>query len=196
MTRRTRSFADLSDADVFALRRRRPRADPGGERRRAAHRALAQLNLSDLAFVRERARAIGAELWVDDRTLHASPRSGRGATTVTLAYGSDLREFTVLADLAEQPTSVTVTGWDVGGKAGIAETADAAALGAELGSDESGADILGRSLGGAEGDASRRRSRLPPTRRGRAPRRSTGAGRAASSAAAASPRETRACGSA
>ena len=146
MTRRTRSFADVSDADVFRQIAGDHGLTPDVGVSGPTHRALAQLNLSDLAFARERARAIGAELWVDDRTLHASPRSGRGATTVTLAYGSDLRELTVLGDLAEQRTSVTVTGWDVGGKQAIAETADAAALGGELGSDESGADILARSL--------------------------------------------------
>jgi uncharacterized protein len=146
MTRRTRTFADVSDADVF----RRIAGDhgltPDLDVTGPTHAALAQLNLSDLAFLRERARAVGAELWVDDRTLHAAPRSGRGATTATLAYGGDLRELTVLADLAEQRTSVTVTGWDVGGKSGIAESADAGALGGELGGDESGAGILGDRL--------------------------------------------------
>jgi uncharacterized protein len=146
MTRRTRSFADVSDEDVFRQIAGDHGLTPDLSVTGPTHRALTQLNLSDLAFMRERARAVGAELWVDDRTLHARARADRGETTVTLAYGSDLRELTVLADLAGQRTTVTVTGWDVGGKAGVAESADAGALGSELGGDESGAGILGEKL--------------------------------------------------
>ena len=75
------------------------------------------MNQSDLAFLRERARAVDAEVWMDGTTLHAKrAREPRRAGRVELTYGSDLREFTVLADLADQRTERHVSGWDVAGK--------------------------------------------------------------------------------
>jgi phage protein D len=41
------------------------------------HRVLAQLNQSDLAFLRDRARAVEAELWMDGSTLWARTRASR-----------------------------------------------------------------------------------------------------------------------
>src|SRR5690606_381170 len=117
MARRTRSFEDVTDEDVF----RRiasdhgltPEIDAGAAVR---HKVLAQVNQSDLAFLRERARAIDAEVWVKGDTLYVASRSRRGGEEIALAYGQRLHEFSVLADLAGQRTSFSVAGWDVGAK--------------------------------------------------------------------------------
>ncbi len=147
MTRRTRSFADQSDADVA----RQIAQDHGLTAQIDAagptHRHLAQVNQSDLAFLHERARAIDAELWVQGGTLHFKSRRDRDAGRLTLAWGGQLRRFDVTADLALQRTEVAASGWDVGAKQAVRATAGANALGAELGSDESGIAILQQSLG-------------------------------------------------
>jgi phage protein D len=147
MTRRTRTFADLSDADV--IRRiagdhgLTPNVDvPGG-----AHKVLAQVNQSDLAFLRERARAIDAELWMDGSKLFAKSHAGRNAGKLTLTYGRELREFAVAADLAGQRTSVTVNGWDVSSKRGLQHEATDSVLSGELNGDASGASLLQTALG-------------------------------------------------
>ena len=146
MERRTRSFENVTDADVFrqiaAQQGLTPQIDVDGP----TYRVLAQVNQSNLAFLRERAAAIDAQLWVDNRTLYAQARSRRKTSDVSLIYGSNLLEFSVLADLAHQRTSVHVCGWDVSAKTGIDEKADASALGSELGGGVSGSDILGRAL--------------------------------------------------
>ncbi|MGE0796580.1 MAG: phage late control D family protein [Acidimicrobiia bacterium] len=147
MTRRTRTFDDVTDADVA---RRvatehglRCEADVDGPR----HRALAQLNQSDLAFLRERARAVDAQLWLAGDTLHLQARARRDAGAVTLTYGADLREFSVLADLAHQRTAIGVTGWDVAAKAALEQEAAEAALGRELAGGTGGATVLQRAFG-------------------------------------------------
>ena len=60
MARRTRSFEDVTDADVM----QQVASDNGLQAEIDApgpsHRSLAQLNQSDLAFLRERARAVDA----------------------------------------------------------------------------------------------------------------------------------------
>lgn len=144
--RRTRTFADVADADVIQqiAGEHGLQADVGVTG--PTHRALAQLNQSDLAFLRERARAVDAEVWVTGSTLHAQPRGSRDGGTLELRYGKDLLEISVLADLAEQRSSVTVGGWDVSAKQAIAEKADASVMGGELGSDTSGASILAQAF--------------------------------------------------
>jgi hypothetical protein len=147
MTRRTRIFNDVSDAQVIERlagdHGLQPQVDLDGP----THKVLAQVNQSDLAFLRERARAAGAELWIDDRKLFAKARTARNGTSVKLRYGAELRQFTATADLAHQRSSVTVSGWDVGGKQAIAEKIDDDAVRNELGNDASGASILSNAFG-------------------------------------------------
>jgi phage protein D len=147
MTRRTRGFADVSDAGVAEqiAGDHGLTADVGVSG--PTHRLLAQLNQSDLAFLRERARALDAELWVSDSKLHVQPRSARASTPLELTYGKELREFRVLADLAHQRTSVNVSGWDVAGKRAIEESADAGVLGGELNGGDSGPSVLRSAFG-------------------------------------------------
>jgi uncharacterized protein len=147
MTRRTRTFTSMSDADVI----RRVAGDHGLQAnvdlQGPTYKVVTQVNQSDLAFLRERARAAGAELWIDGSNLYAKPRTARTGSAIKLKYGADLREFTLLADLAHQRTSVDVAGWDVSGKKAIRQQADDAAIRNELGSDTSGAQILRTAFG-------------------------------------------------
>jgi phage protein D len=147
MTRRTRSFVESSDADVIQRiasdHGLRPTVDVQGP----THKMVAQVNQSDLAFARERARAIGAELWMEGSSLFAKARSGRNGSTLTLSYGRDLREFIVTADLAGQRTAVSVNGWDVAGKSGLTYEATDSVLSGELNGGESGASILSSAFG-------------------------------------------------
>jgi uncharacterized protein len=147
MNRRTRSFADVSDADVM----RQIASDHGlsanVDVQGPTHRLLAQVNQSDLAFLRERARSIDAELWMDGATLNAKGHTSRNGGTLRLSYNNELRSFSVLADLSGQRTSVLANGWDVAGKTAIQHEATDSAISAELNGDTSGASILRSALG-------------------------------------------------
>jgi phage protein D len=147
MTRRTRTFADQTDAAVIETIAKDHGLDSDVDLDGPKHKVLAQVNQSDLAFVRERARAAGAELWLDGKKLLAKPREKRSAAALKLAYGAELREFTVVADLAAQRSSVQVTGWSVADKKAITHDADDQSIGGELGADTSGAEILGDTFG-------------------------------------------------
>lgn len=147
MTRRSRSFEELSDGDVISQIARDHSLSPEVNVSGPTHRVVAQVNLSDLAFMRECARRVNAELWVEGTTLYAKTRTDRAADSVALEYGVSLVAFRVCADLAHQCTAVTVAGWDVAAKDAIVETADEAAISAELGGDTSGGAILNRQFG-------------------------------------------------
>jgi len=147
MSRRTRTFVDVSDADVCAQIANEhglsPRIDVTGP----TYKALAQVNQSDLAFLRERARTIGAELWMDGRTLCMATRTARRGQAVQMKHGKELRAFTVCADVAMQRTSVTASGWDIAGKAALHYEATESTVSNELNGDTSGASILTTALG-------------------------------------------------
>ena len=147
MTRRTRTFADASDADAI----RQIAGDHGLTAdvtlSGPTHKVIAQVNQSDLAFVRERAQALDAEVWVTGRTLHVKPHGDRREGTVTLAYRVELTAFSVLADLAHQRTTVTVAGWDVSSKRAITHDATDSVVSGELNGGKSGASLLKSAFG-------------------------------------------------
>jgi phage protein D len=147
MTRRTRSFADSSDSDAIGRIVRDHgltlRSDLAGP----THKLLVQLNQSDLAFIRDRARANGAAVWLAGSELHIAPRQAVSQGTLTLVHGARLREFSVAADLAGQASRFVVSGWDVAAKSALEGEADDAVLGGELGNDESGAALLKAAFG-------------------------------------------------
>lgn len=147
MTRRTRSFADVSDADVLGQIASDHGLQADVDAPGPTYKLLAQINQSDLAFVRERARSVDADVWVSGTTLHVKPRGSRNTGTLQINYGRDLREFSVLADLAEQRTSLMVSGWDVAGKTALHYEASEGTISGELNGDQSGANLLQSALG-------------------------------------------------
>jgi phage protein D len=147
MTRRTRTFADASDSDVMNRIAQDHGLQPNIDISGPSYKVLAQVNQSDLAFMRDRARTIDAEVWMDDRNLYAKSRPQRNNGTVKLTHGGELREITVLADLASQRTAISVNGWDVSGKSALTHEADSQAIGNELNGDTSGLSILQSAFG-------------------------------------------------
>lgn len=142
MERRTRTFEDITDADlirqVASQNGMTAQVDINGP----THRLIAQINQSDLAFLRERVAAVDAELWIDDRTLYAQARTRRSHGTMPFTYGDELVEFTVLADLAHQRTAVRVSGWDVGEKKAIDVEVGSSAIQAEVNGRRDGSSVL------------------------------------------------------
>jgi len=147
MTRRTRSFADVSDSDVMKRiatdHSLQTEIDVSGP----TYKFLTQVNQSDLAFLRERARSIEAEIWIEDGKLKAKPRSKRNSGTVKLNYGGELEQVTAIADLASQRSAVRVNGWDVSGKSGLTHEATEQVISNELAGDSSGISILKTAFG-------------------------------------------------
>jgi uncharacterized protein len=142
MRRRTRTYTDVTDGDVA-----RALADDhgldadvtsGGPR----YDVVQQLNQSDLAFLRERARLVQAELWCTGRTLHFRPRTERDGTQLTLVQGNHLTSVRLCADLAHQRSEVAVTGYDAGSKRTIDQRAGPDVLAAEVTSQRIGPRLV------------------------------------------------------
>jgi phage protein D len=148
MKRRSRSFDQASLADAA----QRIASDHGLTAAVDADSPtlplLAQVNQSDLAFLREQARRCEAEVWLDGTTLHLAARTRRGGTALSLDYGGKLMSFDVRADLALQRTELSVAGWSVADKQAVKETANAdSVLGSETSDGEAGAALLQSKIG-------------------------------------------------
>jgi phage protein D len=147
MTRRTRTFADASLAAVLQRiateHGLQPQLDVSGE----TYKVLAQVNQSDLAFIRDLARREDVQVWVEGTQLRAAQRARRQGSTLDLSWAGQLREFSVSADLAHQRTKLVGTGWSVADKRAAKHEANEAAIRGELNGGASGAQTLQRSFG-------------------------------------------------
>ena len=72
-----------------------------------------QLNESDLAFLRRLLARYDADVKVDGNDLKAFLRTDSDGSPIVLRTPDDLERVRIIADLADQATAVTVTGWDV-----------------------------------------------------------------------------------
>jgi Bacteriophage probable baseplate hub protein len=147
MTRRTRSFAEVSDADLIRQIAGDHSLQTDIQLSGPTHRVLTQVNQSDLAFLRDRVRDLDARLWMSDGKLRVRRGADAGGEAIDLTHGAGLKEFSVLADLAEQRTGVIVSGWDVAAKRELKHEATDDAIRPELDGGRSGADLLSAALG-------------------------------------------------
>lgn len=143
MGQRTRVYEESSDADAAG----RVAGDHGlqvrGQPEGPTHTQIWQVNETDLAFLRHRARAVDARLGIADTTLAFEPRRGEDeAEPIALTTLRELLSFEAEADLAHQRTEVQVHGWSVADKAGIHETAGGDAVTAESGGGRTGPQVL------------------------------------------------------
>ena len=147
MTRRFKTYENVSEADlvqqIAGEHGLRALADVAGPTWPLAQ----QWNQSDLAFLRERARRLAAEVWVDGDALHMATRDKRGGNALTLIQGSNLLQVRLRADLAQQRSKVVVGGFDDADQDAIDEDADAGAIAAEAQGNTHGAQVLQRAFG-------------------------------------------------
>ena len=74
---------------------------------------MLQNNISDLEFLRKRAKQLQFEIWVEDnKFFFKKSREGQGSVA-TLNYPNDLDELDLSLKTLEQGSKVTVMGWDV-----------------------------------------------------------------------------------
>ena len=192
MTRRTRTLR-RRDADATCCGR--IAGDHGlqpRDRRRAAttHKVLAQVNQSDLAFLRDRARREDAEVWVEGTKLHVAQRARRSAARSSCAWaGAAARVLRQRRSRAPAHQLVGVSGWDVAGKRAAKHEADEAAIRVRA---QRRRRAASRSSQRAFGDARETLAHAVPATDARSARARRGElpphARGASSSAAASPR--------
>jgi phage protein D len=147
MTRRMRTYREVTDADIATEIARAHGLDADVAAVGARYDVVQQLNQSDLAFLRERARLIQAELWCTGTTLHFRTRDRREGTKVVAVQGNHLLSGRIGADLAHQRGTVSVTGYDAQAQRAIDELAGPDVLDTEVSGGRTGPRLVREALG-------------------------------------------------
>jgi phage protein D len=147
MTRRMRTYTNISDAGIARAIAQKHSLEATATASGPTYDVVQQLNVSDLAFLRERARLVQAEVWVRRGTLHFESRSSREGTSITLVRGTQLLDVRLRADLAHQRSAVHVSGYDAQQRAVIDETIEGSVIRSEASGGRTGPEILGPALG-------------------------------------------------
>lgn len=147
MTRRSRTYENVTDADIAQAIAAEHGIAADADAQGPSYDFVQQWHISDLAFLRERARRIQAELWFHEDTLYFKSRGSRNATSLTLVRGNELLQVQLRADLAHQRSKVRVSGYDANDRDVIEEEAGVDAIRAEISGGLTGPEILERALG-------------------------------------------------
>lgn len=145
MARRSRTYTDRSPADIARALAAEHGLTPVVSGLTAPVGSWAQLDESDLSFLRRLLARFDADLQVVGRELHVAPRSEVQRGALELQLHGQLGSARVSVDLADQVTSTRVRGWNArDGQAVDAEVSSGASLGP--GSGRTGADWLGQAF--------------------------------------------------
>lgn len=145
LARRTEVYENRSLADLVQAVAQRLSLTPHVSGLAATRAVEVQCNESDLAFLRRLLARQGADLQVVGDELHASPRQDVQRGVVELRQGSQLHRLRVVADLADQVSSVEVTGFDA--EAGQAVTGRCSDTAFGPGSGRDGPGLLREAFG-------------------------------------------------
>ncbi|MGB7922548.1 MAG: contractile injection system protein, VgrG/Pvc8 family [Pyrinomonadaceae bacterium] len=147
MTRRMKTYEQMTDAQIAEAIASEHGLSAQTDADGPTYDVVQQWNMSDLAFLRERARLIQAEIWFQDDALHFKTRDKRTATELTLVQGNHIIELQARADLAHQRTKIKVSGFDASERDKIEEEATEDAILAEVSGGLTGPSILERAFG-------------------------------------------------
>lgn len=123
MARRSRTYSNMTPADVARTVASDLGLRPVIAGLDAPNGTWAQINESDLAFLRRLLARFDADLQVVGGELHISPRADVRRGGIELALYSQLARARVIADLADQVTSSTARGWNAADGAAVDGTA-------------------------------------------------------------------------
>ena len=147
MARRSKVYTDMSPADVVSAVANELGLRPSVTGLAEPTGTWAQLNESDLAFLRRLVGRFDGDLQIVGEELQVAPRGEVHRGELTLELHGQLARARVVADLSQQVTAVTTAGWDPVGGSAVSGEASSLTHGGP-GSGTSGADWLGRALAG------------------------------------------------
>ena len=144
LARRSAVYVDQSPADVVRAIAERLGLQPDIGDLGGAAGTWAQLNESDLAFLRRLLSRLDCDLQLSGDQLQVRRIADRDRGSLSLSMYSQLQQVRVIADLAGQATAVTSSGFDVA--AGTAFTAESRGAAPSPGSGSTGAELLARAM--------------------------------------------------
>lgn len=145
--RRTRSFTKMKDSAIAS----KIAGDAGLQARVKDSKVtldyVLQHNQTDMAFLQDRARRIGYEVFVQEKILYFQPRQNATKEAVTLSLSRDVIAFFPRLTTMSQVGEVAVHGWDVKAKKAILSKAAAGSESTTMGGKSSGPKTANKAFG-------------------------------------------------
>ena len=136
-----RSFKDMKDSDIAASIASEISLTANIEDTGTVHPYVFQNNQSNYEFLIDRARRIGYEILVDDKTFTFRKSKEDKSPEVTLEYGKDLQSFYIQIKTLTEGSKVEVRGWNIKDKEEISSTASKGNEKTKMSGKESGYEI-------------------------------------------------------
>ncbi len=145
---RSQAYLEVTDSDLAGRVANdaglRAQVDDTSE----VHPYVLQHNQTAMEFLGERARRIGYEFFVEDRTLYFR-KPAQGAAALQLEWGVELRSFRPRLSLVEQVDEVFVGGWDPKARQAITGHATRGRATPQIGERQSGQELAAAAFAGA-----------------------------------------------
>jgi len=145
----TRTFQNMRDSDIVQNIAQAAGLRAEVDATSTTHEHVYQDGQTDMAFLLERARAIGYDVYVQDRTLYFKRARPNGAPVVPLEWGVQLVRFQPTLTLGSQVSEVIVKGWDPSNKREIVGRAQRGEVAPEIGARRSGGEMAEEAFGSA-----------------------------------------------
>ncbi|MFV1950660.1 MAG: phage late control D family protein [Nitrospinota bacterium] len=133
-----RSFKDMKDSDIASSIASEIGLSSQVDDTGTVHPYIFQNNRSNYEFLLERAKRIGYEIIVDDKTFIFRKSQEDKAPELTLEYNIDLESFSLQLRTLTEGSEVEVRGWDVKNKNEITSTASSGSETTTMDGKESG----------------------------------------------------------
>lgn len=136
-----RSFKDMKDSDIASSIASEISLTANTDDTATIHPYVFQNNQSNYEFLIDRARRIGYEILVDDKTFIFRKSQEDKSPAVTLEYGKELQSFSVQMKTLTEGSEVEVRGWNVKDKEEISFTASIGSENTKMSGTESGYEM-------------------------------------------------------
>ncbi|MBE9002407.1 phage late control D family protein [Nostoc sp. LEGE 12447] len=107
----TKSFLKIKDSEIVSQIARTRGLTAKVTDSKVKLEYILQHNQTDWEFLKERAKRIGYEVAVEQKTLYFRPHNNAKAKVLTLTYGEDLQEFFPRLSTMNQVQQLEVKGW-------------------------------------------------------------------------------------
>jgi phage protein D len=133
----TKTYANMTDSAIASDVASQASLQAEVDATSTEHKHVYQHGQTHMEFLRERARRIGYDVYVEGRTLYFKAGTAQGES-VNLEWGDNLRSFRPVLSLGEQVNEVEVRGWDPATKREIVGQASSGEAAPDIGEPEPG----------------------------------------------------------
>lgn len=145
--KKVRNFAELKDSEIVEKIIREAGLTPNVEDTGTIIPQVIQNNMTDMEFIRTRARRYGYRVYTEGDTCFFVNDDLSVSPAATLTYGIDFVEFNPTISLAQPITEVEVRGWDTINKQSLTGTAAKGSETTKMGGTQSGSEQTGAAFG-------------------------------------------------